>query len=374
MALPILFIVLVSLRNYQSDPEYYTIAELRALYSSGNPKSWPRATIDSAVVGFQEIGVLPEMVFPSDNPYTEAKRELGKLLFYDPRLSASGQIACATCHDPQLGWGDGKKVSHGHNRQAGVRNSKSIINIGYAKKMFWDGRATTLEEQIRFPIEDPREMNTHMDSIVKKLNAISGYRQLFAEAFGNPTITKDNILKAIATFERTIVSRKSKFDKFISGDSKQYSDQEVLGLHLFRTKARCMNCHNSPYFSDDQFHNAGLTYYGRKYEDLGLYNITKKPEDVGKFRTPSLREVGRTAPYMHNGLFPHIRGVLNMYNVGMPNHGPKPANIKDPLYPTNSELLQPLNLNEEELQALEAFLMSITSVIYHEPEPEQLPQ
>ncbi len=370
----IIFILLSFRNNDFSNDNYYSISELKILYSSGDKNKWPKPVLDSTVINFEDIGVLPEVVFPENNPYSESKRELGKILFFDPRLSSSGQISCASCHDPELGWGDGKRVSHGHNRAPGVRNSKSIINSAFAKVLFWDGRATSLEEQAKFPIQDEKEMNSHVDIAIKKIRKIKGYKPLFTEAFGDDKITEDKIFKAIATFERTVVSRKSRFDKFIEGDSTQLSDKEIFGLHLFRTKARCINCHNSSYFSDNQFHNAGLTYYQREYEDLGLYNITKKPEDVGKFKTPSLREIMKTGPYMHNGLFPEMRGVLNMYNAGMPNLKPKPEQENDQLFPKTSPLLKKLNLTREELDALEAFMESITSVIYREPAPKQLPQ
>ena len=364
----------ISLRNHTTTDTYYSISELKALYGSGNKDLWPKPTLDSTITNFEDLGVLPQVVFPEDNRFSEAKRELGKVLFFDPRLSASGQISCASCHDPELGWGDGKKIAHGHDRATGQRNSKPIINSAYAKVLFWDGRATSLEDQARFPIVDEKEMSHSIKTVVKQLKKIKGYRKLFADAFGSEEINIDKVTKAIATFERTVVSRKSRFDKFIEGDSTQLSNKEVEGLHLFRTDARCLNCHNSPYFSDNQFHNAGLTYYGRKFEDLGLYDITGNRDDVGKFKTPSLREILHTGPYMHNGLFPTIRGVLNMYNAGMPNNKPKEGQENDPLFPETSSHLLKLDLSESQLDALEAFLGSITSTIYREPPPEVLPQ
>lgn len=371
----LLSITLVSVRNYNTDNDtYYSIAELKKLYSSGDHSKWPKPTIDSTVVDFEDLGVLPNVVFPEDNPYSLEKRELGKILFFDPRLSGSQQISCASCHDPELGWGDGKRVSNGHDRAPGTRNSKPIINVAFSKIFFWDGRAATLEEQAKFPIADVKEMNNHMDIAVKNIQKLEGYKKFFKSAYGDEKVTEEKILKAIATFERTIVSRKSRFDKFIEGDSTQLSDKEVNGLHLFRTKARCLNCHNSSYFSDNQFHNVGLTYYKRKYEDLGRYYVTKDPEDVGKFRTPSLREITHTGPYMHNGLFPQLRGVLNLYNAGMPNIKPKGDQVNDKLFPVTSPLLKKLNLTEQELQDLEAFLKSISSGIYREPAPEEFPK
>lgn len=354
--------------DFNNEP-YYSISELKKLYSSGDPSTWPKATLDSTVIDFKDIGVLPEMQFPADNPFSEEKKQLGKQLFFDARLSESKQIACASCHDSQLGWSDGKRVSHGHGRTEGTRNSKTILNVGYSKIFMWDGRASSLEDQVRFPMEDVKEMNTHPDVATKNIKNIKGYKEAFKKAFGDEEVTLDRIAKAIATYERTIVSRKSKFDKFIEGDSTKLSNLEVEGLHIFRTKARCINCHNGPTFSDNQFHNAGLTYFQRKYEDLGKYNITKDLSDIGKFKTPSLRELEHTAPYMHNGLFPHIRGLLNLYNAGMPNLKPKPGQENDPMFPVTSEHLKKLDLTEHELNALEAFIKTLSTSVLRESEP-----
>lgn len=352
---------------------YYTLKELRDLYSSGDIKKWPKPLLDSSITGFKELGVLPPVKFPKDNPYTEEKRELGKLLFYDPRLSSSGQISCASCHDPDLGWADGRRVPFGHDRTPGVRNTLSIINIAHAKNFFWDGRVTSLEDQAVAAIENPIEMNNHIAVAIDTIQQIKGYQRFFKEVYGDTVINKEKILNAIVTFERTVVSRKSDFDRFILGDTTKLTDQQVLGLHLFRTKARCINCHHSPYFSDQQFHNVGLSYYGRKYEDLGLYRLTGKKADVGKFKTPTLRQISQTAPYMHNGLFPHLKGVLNMYNAGMPHVKPKGEQVNDTLFPSTSPLLKELHLTKQELQALEAFLESLSPVIYREKPPETYP-
>lgn len=338
------------------------------MYGSGNQSLWPKPHLfDEAKEGFQDIGVLSKPEFPTDNPYSEAKEELGKKLFFDPRLSKSGQISCANCHDPELAWADGRRVAYGHDRQLGTRNVPTVLNIVYAKEYFWDGRAATLEDQAKAPIENPVEMNFHSRLAVKTIAKIKGYREHFQKAFGSEKVTEENIVKAIATFERTIVSPKSKFDKFVSGDKDALTDSEINGLHLFRTKANCINCHNTPYFSDQKFHNVGLTYFGREYEDLGLYNISKKNEDVGKFKTATLREISQTAPYMHNGLFPNIRGVLNMYNAGMPN---EKRNRESQLAPQKSKMLEKLNLTEQELTDLENFLNTLHSYKYKMRAPE----
>ena len=363
--------LLYSFSEFEKVYDGYSVEELRKMYGSGNQSKWPKPHLfDEAKEGFQDIGTLPNPSFPKDNPYSAEKEALGKMLFFDPRLSGSGQISCANCHDPELAWADGRRVPYGHDRQTGSRNSPTILNIAFAKSFFWDGRAQTLEEQAKSPIENPLEMNIHSRLAVRRISKIKGYRTYFEKAFGDKKVTEERISKAIATFERTINSPKSSFDQFIAGDQTQFSDSEVRGLHLFRTKANCINCHNTAYFSDQKFHNIGLTYFGREYEDLGLYNISKKPEDVGKFKTSTLREISQTSPYMHNGLFPHIRGVLNMYNAGMPNE----KNHRDSiLAPKKSKMLVELNLNDEELTDLENFLNTLHSYKYKMRAP-QLPQ
>ena len=348
-----------------------TIEKLRKTYGSGDISQWEKPELDEEVIAnFEDIGVLPKMIFPENNPYSEAKKELGKMLFFDPRLSKSKQISCASCHDPELAWGDGRTISYGHNRQTGKRNSPSLLNIGYHSVFFWDGRAASLENQALGPITDPVEMAATETISIKNIKKIKGYKPYFREAFGDEKITIERILKAIATYERTITSKKSKFDSFIEGKSDIFTDEEVIGLHLFRTKARCVNCHNTPLFSNQKFHNVGLSYYGRTFEDLGKYNITHKKEDVGKFKTPSLREIGRTAPYMHNGLMPNLEGIIEMYNAGMPRVKPKENQKNDSLFPVTDPLLKKLNLTKKEQNALKAFLLTLSS----SPRREILPK
>ena len=347
------------------------IEKLRKTYSSGDISQWEKPELDEEVIAdFQDIGVLPKMIFPENNPYSEAKKELGKMLFFDPRLSKSKQISCASCHDPELAWGDGRTISYGHNRQTGKRNSPSLLNIGYHSVFFWDGRAVSLENQALGPITDPVEMAATETISIKNIKKIKGYKPYFREAFGDEKITIERILKAIATYERTITSKKSKFDSFIEGKSDIFTDEEVIGLHLFRTKAGCINCHNTPLFSNQKFHNVGLSYYGRTFEDLGKFNITHKKEDVGKFKTPSLREIGRTAPYMHNGLMPNLEGIIEMYNAGMPRVKPKENQKNDSLFPVTDPLLKKLNLTKKEQNALKSFLLTLSS----SPRREILPK
>lgn len=344
---------------------------LRKIYSLPSSQ-WPKPTIDEGV-NYQELGVLPPSPIDLKNDSVKKVVALGRLLFFDPRLSESNQISCSSCHVPDLNWADGKEVSVGHDHAVNTRNAPTLENVWFYKRLFWDGRAESLEKQAEGPLTSKIEMHQDMKLLPKKLKKIKGYQTYFIAAFGDGKITNERISKSLADFQRTIVSRKSDFDHFLEGNKNSLTDQQLVGLHLFRTKARCINCHNGPLFTDNEFHNDGLTYYGRKYEDLGLYNVTKKPEDVGKFKTPGLRNVMRTAPWFHNGLFGDMDGVMNMYNAGMPVQKVKPEQEKDPLLPKNDKLLQGLKLSKGERDAVVAFLQSITTLPWKD-RPPVLPQ
>lgn len=342
-----------------------TIDQLRTLYS-GDQAKWPAATLDEeARPGFKDIGFLGKPDYPKNNPYRAEKAKLGKILFFDPRLSVSRQIACASCHDPELGWGDGRRVAYGHDRQNGKRNAMTIFNTAFYNKLFWDGRALSLEHQSGFPVQDHVEMNEDITVMVKNISAIAGYKPLFAQAFGNEEISLEKIQQAIATFERGIISTNSRFDLFVKGNKAILKDEEVLGLHLFRTKARCINCHNTPLFSDNKFHNDGQALLGSRFEDLGLYNVTKQLKDVGAFRTPSLRETSITGPWMHHGNFPSLRDVIEFYNLGNPVAQQRALadKIPDSLKTPKSAMLKKLNLSIDEQRALEAFLRAISTQV-----------
>lgn len=340
---------------------------LRFLYSLP-PAEWPAPVIDAGVE-WKELGVVPESPL---KPYLDSLKHviaLGKTLFFDPRLSGSLQISCASCHVPDLSWTDGRQRSVGHDQQMNKRNSPSLLNSWFYKELFWDGRSKSLEAQAFSPINSEIEMHSDMAELVTKLRKIEGYKPMFEAAFGNDRISPEAIASAIAVFERTIVSRKADFDDFLEGRRTAMSDAALRGLHLFRTKARCMNCHNGPLLSDNLYHNIGLTYYQREYEDLGRYKVTQRAEDVGRFRTPSLRDIIRTRPWMHNGLFDNIEGVMNMYSAGMPQPKPKPGQVGDTLFPKTDRLIQKLNLTKEEKQDLVAFLQAITTEPYRMKAP-----
>lgn len=331
--------------------------ELRALYARPSAE-WPAAQVDPSVKPV-ELGLLPKVEHPKDNPFSKEKVDLGRELFFSPKLSGSGQFACVSCHNPELGWGDGITTSFGHDRQVNKRNAPTIMNSAYAKSLFHDGRAASLEDQVLGPIVASNEMHADPDVVVQRVRDDKELRTMFKEAFGDDTVDMDRIAKAIACFERTVVSGRSRFDAFLRGKHDALSDDAIRGLHLFRTKAGCMNCHHGPNLTDDLFHDIGLSYYGRKLQDLGRYEITKDPKDVGAFRTPTLRNIERTSPYMHNGLF-ELDGVLNLYNAGMPTLKRSEKHKDDPLFPTKSHLLQPLKLSRQEIRDLKAFLLSLT--------------
>lgn len=325
---------------------------------------WPPFVVDKGV-GALELGELPPI--PAEPWHTPGTEALGKLLFFDPRLSASGQIACASCHDPELGWADGRRFPFGHDRTPGRRNAMTLLNVGYFERWSWDGRAESLDQQVLRAIRSPIEMNADLGAVVARLNGIDGYARAFVAEFGGAGATAEGIGKALAAFVRTIRSRRSPFDFFVRGDDARLSDREIGGLHLFRTRARCMNCHHGPLFSDGKFHHTGLSYYGRRFEDFGRYEVTGEPADRGKFRTPSLRDLQFTEPWMHNGLFIDFRGILRMYNHGMTRRR-EPRSGE----PTLSPLIQPLGLTPDEIDALEAFLATLNRRP-HNLRPPELP-
>lgn len=321
---------------------------------------WPAPMVDAGV-DWQELAPLPKTVpAPPDNPTTKEKVALGERLFSDPKLSRSGQIACASCHDRELAWGDGRSVPFGHDRQPGRRNTPSIAMAGLMTPLFWDGRATSLEAQVLHPIEDHREMASTPRDAVRRIARDAGYRPAFEAAFGDDRVDMPRIAQALAAWQRSLVPRHNRFDRFLEGRRDLLDDRQLWGLHLFRTQARCMNCHSGALLADGKFHNLGLHYHGRKLQDLGRYEVTGDPADAGAFRTPSLRNVARTGPYMHNGRFTTLRGVMNLYNVGMPRpDAPADPAADAPPFPRQDPLLHPLDLHRTELEALTDFMETL---------------
>ncbi|MEH0153351.1 cytochrome c peroxidase [Limibacter armeniacum] len=353
--------------NKENTEKGYTVEKLREIYSD-EPSNWPAPNVD-ADIDWKEIAPVPPSPYKGVDSL-QPLIELGKVLFFDPRLSSSGQISCSSCHDPQLSWSNGRTVGVGHDHQLGQRNTPSLFYSWATTPLFWDGRAGTLEQQALEPVANPLEMHQGLHLLPAKIEKIKGYQPYFEKAFGDEVVTVDRIASALAYFQRTLEGRESKLDKFLKGDKEALSDDALKGLHLFRTKARCINCHNGPFLTDNKFHNLGLHYYGRKYEDLGRYLVTKDTADVGRFKTPTLREVMRTGPWMHNGLFPSMDGIMNMYDHGMARPKPRPEFEDDPLFPKTSDILKPLGLTPQEKKELIAFLESMTTHIYRMPRPE----
>ena len=300
-------------------------------------------------------GVVPA---PQNNQTTAERVALGKALFFDPRLSGSNWISCATCHNPLLGWSDGLATGIGHDMQKLNRATPTILNSAYSQFLFWDGRARSLEEQALGPIQSSKEMNQDLESLVAELEAIEGYRQLFAAAYPDEGINKKTIGKAIAAFERTIISTESPFDKWLHGDGTAISDSAKRGFELFEGKARCAVCHFGFNFTDDGFHNTGIA----ASNDQGRYRIRKIAMMRGAFKTPTLRDITLTAPYMHNGIYTTLEEVIKHYNRGGDERKHLSPNI------------QPLNLSKQEMADLLAFLETLTSIKPAQITLPQLPQ
>ena len=255
---------------------------------------------------------LPPVPVPEDNPMTPEKVKLGKMLYFDTRLSRDGKISCATCHDPKMAWAEHEPTSEGIGGQFGDRNSPTVLNSAYAPSQFWDGRAATLEEQALGPIENPIEMGHQLDAMVQDLSSIDEYNERFQEVFGTP-VTKDGVAKAIAAFDRTILSGNSPYDRFEAGDKTALSEAQQRGLQLFEDN--CATCHTPPLLSNYRFYNAGVGMDQAK-ADEGRMAVTKRKRDFGKFRTPALREVAGTAPYFHDGSVAMLTDAVALMAAG----------------------------------------------------------
>lgn len=325
---------------------------------------------------------LWELFIPPDNPITPEKVELGRKLYFDKRLSIDNTVACATCHDPKFAFAENKKVSEGVGGKKGARNAPTVLNAMFFEQQFWDGRAPTLEEQAKQPIINPIEMGMpDHDAVVKKLKGIPEYVELFKKVFGGE-ITIDKVAQAIAAFERTLLTGNSPFDRFIAGDENAISESAKRGWQLFQGKARCITCHefnrSNPFFTDNKYHNIGVAMnkegfadLARKaellakqgqldkrkldelaldpaYSELGRFLVTFNPKDIGAFKTPTLRNVELTAPYMHDGSEATLIDVIEFYNRG----GNENPNL--------SGEMRPLNLTDQEKQDLVEFLKALT--------------
>jgi cytochrome c peroxidase len=290
---------------------------------------------------------LPPIAWPKDNPYTQAKAELGRLLYFDRRLSADETLSCASCHMPQKGFTDGLAVSIGVKAQKGGRSAPTVINRVYAMAQFWDGRAGSLEEQAKGPIANPIEMGMTHDGVVDRIRHVAGYRPLFAKAFGAEDIDIDRMAKAIACFERTVMSGNAPYDRYQHGDKKAMTAQQIRGLDIFVNKAQCDRCHEGANFTLNSYHNLGVGM-DKAEPDLGRYAVTKDARDWGAFKTPTLREIEHTGPYMHDGSLKTLDEVVEFYNKGgIPNKNLDPQ-------------MKLLHMNDQEKKDLVAFMKALS--------------
>jgi cytochrome c peroxidase len=257
--------------------------------------------------------------WPDDNPYSPARAELGKMLFYDGRLSSNGVVSCAFCHKPEHAFSGDTPFSFGVDGQPTGRHTPTLINRAWGKSQFWDGRAPTLEAQSIIPITNPHEMNKTADQVVETLKRIQGYLPLFAAAFGDSTINFERVTQALATFERLIVSGNSAYDRYQAGDKNALTKLQRAGLQFFNGKGECAECHSGPNFSDEKFANIGVGM-NRQPPDPGREEVTKKRGDIGKFKVPTLRDLAHRGPYMHDGSLKTLGDVLDFYaRGGLPN-------------------------------------------------------
>jgi len=311
---------------------------------------------------------LPPIFWPDDNPYTPEKAELGRLLYFDKRLSSDGTIACASCHEPAKAFTDKAPFSTGIAGQKGGRSAPTIINRAYSTVQFWDGRAPTLEEQVKGPLANPIEMTNekqadaaHEDT-VKRIKTVHGYVERFKSVFGSSDINIDQVAMAIATFERTVLSGNSPFDRYKAGDEKALTPAQIRGMDVFFKKAACDSCHLGFNFTDGSFVNTG-TGMDAPNPDLGRFIVSGREEDKGAFKTPTLREVEHTAPYMHDGSLRTLEEVVEHYNKG---------GIKNPYL---NQRIKPLNLTDQEKQDLVEFMKALSGQGWQGlTEPKEFPR
>lgn len=304
---------------------------------------------------------LPAMKIPKDNPLTVEKIELGKQLFFDKRLSRDNTVSCASCHDPAKGWSNGEPFAAGFQGKRGGRSAPTIINSGYSYFQFWDGRAVHVEGQALGPVENPIEMNMTLPEMEKSLAGLQGYVDQFEKVFGGKP-TGENVAKAIGAFERTVLSGGAPYDKYRAGDEAALSEAAQRGMKVFFNTAQCSSCHSGPNFSDGGFHNIGVGIKD-KQPDEGRRAISKLEGDRGSFKTPTLREIARTAPYMHDGRLKTLEEVVEYYNKGgTPN-------------PQLDEEIFPLNLSDQQKADLVVFLTEgLSSPEYPMIKPPKLPE
>ena len=289
---------------------------------------------------------------PDDNPQSAQKIELGRKLYYDARLSKDGTISCASCHAPEKGFTDGQQVSTGVGHQVGSRNAPTVMNRLFSKEQFWDGRAASLEDQALGPVQNPVEMGMTLEAMIANVQGIKGYAPLFQQAFGSPEINADRVAKAIASFERTVLTGDSPYDHYQAGDRKALGESAVRGMAIFNDsqKGNCVTCHAGFNFTDESYHNLGVGM-DKPNPDWGRFGVTKVDTDRGAFKTPTLRNITRTSPYMHDGSEATLLEVVKFYDQGgRPNKW-------------LSKEIKPLHLSDQDRADLVAFLEALSGEV-----------
>lgn len=301
------------------------------------------------------IGLNQTPPIPEDNPLTEAKIRLGEKLFFDPILSGDGKISCASCHQRELNFATNDRVSEGVGGRKGNRNAPTLLNRAYGKHHFWDGRSGSLEDQALQPIENPNEMGSSIEEALTRLGSAAEYQEFFREAFpdadreaSSELVTAEHTAKALASFMRTLLSGGSQVDRFRNKEYTALSQDARQGLWLFESKGGCWRCHSTDNFADEDFHNTGVGF-GDPNRDLGRFLATGADADRFRYKTPTLRGVARTAPYMHDGSLATLEEVVEFYSQG-----------GSPDDPGLSLHLKPLNLSDDEKRQLVAFLRALS--------------
>jgi cytochrome c peroxidase len=314
---------------------------------SAQPVPLPRDTLPAKLA----LDTLPDGLhakrdIPQANPLTEAKVQLGRKLFFDPILSADHTVSCASCHQPEYGFAGNSPVSTGVGGKKGKRNAPTLLNRAFGTAFFWDGREATLEAQALHPIASAQEMGSSVIQAIQRLQAHKEYPAQFQAAFPDG-VTSANLAKALASFERVLVVGNSRVDQFRAGDLRALNDKERHGFWLYESRGRCWRCHGGPNFTDEGFHNTGVSW-AKTPLDLGRYEHTMKEADRGKFKTPTLRGLLTTAPYMHDGSMATLPELVEFYNQG---------GRKNPYL---DSALGPLDLSKEEVADLVAFLKALS--------------
>ncbi|MCG8534855.1 MAG: c-type cytochrome [Pseudomonadales bacterium] len=321
-------------------------AETEYVYEAGHPS-------------LQEWLLPDEAPYPKGNKPNEARVELGKMLFFDPRLSGDGNMSCATCHSPLFGWSDGLPTAKGFKSQVLGRATPVVTNSAFYTLQMWDGRKKSLEDQAIGPMLSSAEMNVDIGSAIRFLNDSPVYVEAFKKAYPGEGVNENTLAKAIASFERTIISNNSPFDQWVKGDKKAMTAQQINGFKLFvdPEKGNCAVCHSAPNFSDSGFHNIGLASWGHENPDMGRYAIKPLRLMKGAFKTPTIRDITLSAPYFHDGSAMTLEDVVTHYNKG--------GEVQTNLSPN----MKTLNLSQSEQADLVEFMKALTTP----PQPFTLP-